>query len=137
MTQDNPFEASSSAAELEESWSATSASFSNVAKPPKAPLFLGLAFFIISLILVGLQFFGVLPNSLKVSVAVIAYVLTPFLVMVCVIWLRLVDVRKRANMWYDAYAAKIQMRLLGVLALASLLVALLPIYWLAQYLSDL
>jgi amino acid transporter len=137
MIDDNPFEASSSAAELEESWSVPSGSFSDVEKPPRAPLFLGLVFFLTSLVLVGLQNFGVLPSSSQIAVASVAYLLTPFLVMVCVIWLRFIDVRKRSNMWYDAYAAKRQMRLLGVLALASFLVALLPIYWLAQYLSDL
>ena len=106
--------------------SITDYGYSEIKKPPKWPLILQVTIIAISAIL-----FFVGPGFLKtqkLTVFVIGYLLTPFLVVLFLAILRSIDLKSRSLPWYDRGLGKDYVKLAGRLSLLSFLMAA-PIIW--------
>lgn len=111
-------------------WSGTSSStdygYSEIKKPPKWPLILQILIIATSAVLffVGPVFF----KTEKLVVFAICYLLTPFLVVLCLAILRTVDLKNGSLPWYDRGLGKTYVKLSGRLSLLSFIMAA-PIIW--------
>jgi amino acid transporter len=100
--------------------------YSEIKKPPKWPLILQIAIILISAIL-----FWIGPNLLKtqkLTISVIGYLLTPFLVVLMLAILRMIDMKNRSLPWYDRGLGKDYVKLAGRLSLLAFVMAA-PIIW--------
>jgi len=100
--------------------------YSEIKKPPKWPLILQIAIILVSAIL-----FWIGPNLLKtqkLTISVIGYLLTPFLVVLMLAILRMIDMKNRSLPWYDRGLGKDYVKLAGRLSLLAFVMAA-PIIW--------
>jgi amino acid transporter len=100
--------------------------YSEIKKPPKWPLILQITIILISAIL-----FWIGPNLLKtqkLTISVIGYLLTPFLVVLMLAILRMIDMKNRSLPWYDRGLGKDYVKLAGRLSLLAFVMAA-PIIW--------
>lgn len=100
--------------------------YSEIKKPPKWPLILQITIILISAIL-----FWIGPNLLKtqkLTISIIGYLLTPFLVVLMLAILRMIDMKNRSLPWYDRGLGKDYVKLAGRLSLLAFVMAA-PIIW--------
>lgn len=100
--------------------------YSEVKKPPKWPLILQVTIIVISalLFLIGPSFL----KTQKLAISAIGYLLTPFLVVLMLAILRMIDLKNRSLPWYDRGLGKDYVKWAGRLSLLAFVMAA-PIIW--------
>lgn len=100
--------------------------YSEVKKPPKWPLILQVTTIVISalLFLLGPSFL----KTQKLAISAIGYLLTPFLVVLMLAILRMIDLKNRSLPWYDRGLGKDYVKWAGRLSLLAFVMAA-PIIW--------
>ena len=85
----------------------------------------------ITIILISAILFWIGPNLLKtqkLTISIIGYLLTPFLVVLMLAILRMIDMKNRSLPWYDRGLGKDYVKLAGRLSLLAFVMAA-PIIW--------
>jgi hypothetical protein len=104
----------------------------NIKKPPFWPLVVQLVAIFASLILFTLS-----PREKYLSLSLIGYGLTPFIVFASLALQRAKDLSARSNAFYDQALGKTYIRIAGILSVASFVVAIPIVYRLATEISQL
>jgi hypothetical protein len=148
MSSDNPFK--SRAPQTAPSGSAASASGSGAAAPSGVPsrpsgpgprrLSLLPTLVAVALTLVGVALALLVLRGMNsdatLPLAIVGYVITPFMTAACLIWARALDLRGQSEPNYLRVDGQQRLRLLGLLVLLSFIPALAFIWYIASYVGS-